>query len=235
MNMIIKTDFGEFNFNLDNKSAQDVVNLALTKAANRDATMGKNAVVVAATPPAADEPKTEPAPIPAADLLKNLADRVGENVHKGGTNMANALLRATSKSVSPTDKPKSRAEALFGDRGGWDMPAAEKKDTGKKESYTGFLHIKCNKCGHIKTFYCRHDMTFFKCNECGHSFNLRDLKPAHARCGCRAYQTYHTNETEAEIKIPCRACRVPTKLILNKAGTTYVMPKPWDTTEESDG
>ena len=221
MSMMIKTNFGEFHFNLDKQDEQEILNLAMNKATGRSEAKCMNA-------PVPTVPNSAPEPVPVAKLLKNAADVLAENVHTGGTNMANALKRATEAAVPAQAEIKSRAERLFGDRGNWDMPAAEKKDTEKKESYTGFLHIKCNKCGEVKTFYCKHYMTFFKCGECGHSFNLRDLKPAHARCGCGAYQTYHTNETDAEIKIPCKACRVPTKLILNKAGTTYVMPKPWD-------
>ncbi len=221
MSMMIKTNFGEFHFNLDKQDEQEILNLAMNKATGRSE-------VKCVDVPAVEAPKPAPVSVPVADLLRNVVETSVKSVHTGGTNMANALKRATEAATPAQAEFKSRAERLFGDRGNWDMPAAEKKDTEKKETYTGFLHIKCNKCGHIKTFFCRHDMTFFKCNECGHSFNLRDLKPAHARCGCGAYQTYHTNETDAEIKIPCKACRVSTKLVLNKAGTTYVMPKPWD-------
>ena len=77
MSMMIKTNFGEFHFNLDKQDEQEILNLAMNKATGRSEAKCMNA-------PVSTIPKPAPEPVPVAQLLKDAADVLAESVHTGG-------------------------------------------------------------------------------------------------------------------------------------------------------
>lgn len=130
-------------------------------------------------------------------------------------------------SPAPAEKaaPRSRAESMFGSHEGWNMPAAgnsggnaERPDD--KETYKGFLFIRCKDCGEAKGFFAKYPMTYHQC-ACGHRTDLRDLRPAYVNCKCGETFKYMTN-LEYDFTIPCKACGSPVDMEMGAKGTAFV-------------
>lgn len=121
--------------------------------------------------------------------------------------------------------PKSRVEAMFGPRDTWGIPKTESKreENGAepKESYKGFLLLRCEKCGKVKAFCAKFPMTYHQC-ECGHRTELHDLKPVHAHCECGGNYSYKTNVQDEQFSINCIDCQSPIDLELNSRRNTYI-------------
>lgn len=129
-----------------------------------------------------------------------------------------------SDDTPEAEKPRSRVETMFGERRTWDMPAAKERREfrlDKREPYKGFLHIKCEACGMVKSFCAKKPTTFHICT-CGHKTELRDLRFAHVRCGkCGGEFTYKTN-IEEDFTISCLRCTSPVDMELGAKGTAFV-------------
>lgn len=123
---------------------------------------------------------------------------------------------AATQAPKPVHKPMSRAERMFGDFN--KSRAAESK---APETYSGFLMVKCERCGEVRGFSARFPTSRYVC-KCGHITQLRDLCPAHLECKCGSEFTYQTNMTPERFDFPCLHCGNPVDLALNKRGTAYV-------------
>lgn len=86
---------------------------------------------------------------------------------------------------------------------------------------SGFLSIRCEKCGNIRGFHSRETLQYSRCKECDHKTVLNDLAPAALKCKCGSKAVVSTNMTENVITITCPFCRAPVDLELDRAGTTY--------------
>lgn len=128
-----------------------------------------------------------------------------------------------SQELEPEQKKaaRSRVEAMFGARETWSTPAASGGREEERESYKGFLFIRCEACGKEKGYCSKHPMTFHKC-ECGHHTDLHDLKPVHAYCKCGRQYKYRTNISDPRLTISCLSCGAPVDLELNGKETAYV-------------
>lgn len=111
----------------------------------------------------------------------------------------------------------SRAEAMFGQKADWDMPG---KEEDVRETYTGFLYVRCESCGKEKGFCTKLPISFHKC-ECGHKTVLRDLRAAFVKCKCGSDFKYKTNIKDRVFTIPCLKCESPVDLEMNKDWTAY--------------
>ena len=132
----------------------------------------------------------------------------------------------------PTEKPKSRLEALFGNRSEWNVPEEETPqepdDVGDEdpqvklqEEYKGFLYIECEECGKTKAFCVKQPITFHRC-KCGHETDLHDLIPVHVRCECDAKFTYRTNVRSNTFTMDCLSCGSPVDMELGAKEKAYV-------------
>ena len=211
MNLTIKTNFGEFNFDMDAQSAQEIVNQAFQKASTASGEVRSGAIK--------DFGDTRQA---ATEGFRQIEQ-------------ASAGMAAIGKNLEAATRPayKSRVEAMFGNRADWNTPAAPKKPTPQKavpqgtpaaDGYKGFMYIRCEKCGDVKGFCARHPMKFFSCGTCGHKFDLRGLRIAHVKCNCcGSHFDYKTNYGTEQFEIPCLRCGAPVDMELNHKGTTYVV------------
>lgn len=82
----------------------------------------------------------------------------------------------------------------------------ETEDEPEKEGYTGFMKIRCSKCGKGRTFCSKSPLTYFKCMECGTKTELVGLAKLYADCRCGRNSYYFTNIEDAEIDVKCIDC-----------------------------
>lgn len=97
----------------------------------------------------------------------------------------------------------------------------EHKDSDEEEGYTGFLLIKCEKCGKIKGFCAKKEVVSYRC-ECGHETHLENLRPLYLRCKCGADYRYKTNLQTSVHTQNCLHCGSPVDIKLNNRKTAYV-------------
>lgn len=121
----------------------------------------------------------------------------------------------------PQKPTRSRVETMFGARETWSTPADAGRKEEERESYKGFLFIRCEACGKERGYNSKYPMTFHKC-ECGHRTDLHDLKPVHLYCKCGSQYKYKTNISDPQFTMNCLSCGAPVDLELNSRGTAYV-------------
>lgn len=61
--------------------------------------------------------------------------------------------------------------------------------------YTGFLHLRCPKCGEVKTFCSKSPLREYRCGACGSVTPLEGLLEARLNCECGNRSKYLTNRT----------------------------------------
>ena len=163
----------------------------------------------------------------ALDLIDRAMRAASESEAKTAWTPALEPLAKADPAPTPAEKaaPRSRAESMFGSREGWNMPAAgngksnaERLDG--KETYKGFLFIRCEERGEVKGFYAKYPMTYHQCG-CGHRTELHDLRPAYVSCKCGETFKYMTN-LEYDFTIPCKACGSPVDMEMGAKGTAFV-------------
>lgn len=127
------------------------------------------------------------------------------------------------KENSEKPAPKSRVEAMFGSKETWNTPkeSRQAKPDEDKQTYKGFLLIRCEKCGRVKAYCAKYPTAAHRC-ECGQSTELEDLIPVYAECKCGGEFKYRTNIRDPQITIDCLKCNAPIDLELNKRETAYV-------------
>lgn len=93
-----------------------------------------------------------------------------------------------------------------------------------EEAYSGFLYIKCEKCG-VPRGYCSKEKIKYSSCRCGHSTPLSGLKPMYVECECGGRFKYLTNMNEAQFETDCLQCGAPIDLELNNKRNSYVTMK----------
>lgn len=121
---------------------------------------------------------------------------------------------------------QTRVDKLFGSA--WrkkkpdDVEVAEPYELeDNEEGYTGFLLIKCEKCGKVKGFCTKKELKSYRC-ECGHETCLENLRPLYLRCECGAEYRYKTNLQTSVYTQNCLHCGNPVDIRLNNRKTAYV-------------
>lgn len=165
----------------------------------------------------------EMSPDRAKNLIRvavQLASSEDEAPHLSGLKCADPPeeLRPEPEPQKPT---RSRVESMFGARETWSTPAAAGGREEERESYKGFLFIRCEACGKEKGYSSKYPLTFHKC-DCGHRTDLHDLKPVHLYCKCGSKYKYMTNISDPQFTMNCLSCGAPVDLELNSRGTAYV-------------
>ncbi|MBO5953468.1 MAG: hypothetical protein J6Q53_05050 [Oscillospiraceae bacterium] len=87
---------------------------------------------------------------------------------------------------------------------------------------SGFLSIRCEKCGNLKGFFSRDTLQYSRCKECDHKTFLNNLAPAILKCKCGNRTVVSTNMTDHIITVTCPFCRAPVDLELDRAGVRYL-------------
>lgn len=97
-----------------------------------------------------------------------------------------------------------------------------------KRKYKGFLHVKCPRCGRVRSFCKKVPGSYIRC-KCGWNFELRDLVPiwVSCECGMRSLR-YLTNRDERIFDIGCLNCGAPVCVEWNPKKHVYVRVKNKD-------
>lgn len=73
--------------------------------------------------------------------------------------------------------------------------------------YRGFLHLKCEHCGKVKSFMPKNPMEQYHCNECGGDTILKDMCTVLFTCpNCGKSFKYQTNRYDASFSMECVNC-----------------------------
>ena len=102
------------------------------------------------------------------------------------------------------------------------------EDEKENEGYTGFMKIRCSKCGKERTFCSRSPLMYFKCMECGTKTELAGLAKLYADCRCGRNSYYFTNIEDAEIDVKCIDCGTAIKTEWDVAKKCYRTVKEED-------
>lgn len=87
---------------------------------------------------------------------------------------------------------------------------------------SGFLSVKCEKCGDIRGFFSRDPIQYNRCKLCDRKTFLTDIAPAALKCCyCGGRTIIGTNMTDEIITVNCPFCRAPVDMQLDRSGTTY--------------
>ena len=97
----------------------------------------------------------------------------------------------------------------------------------ERQTYRGFLLIRCGCCGKVSGYRTQGATSVHKCRECGGETELRDLKMLYLNCQeCDKEWKYKTNLTDEEYTYFCLGCGREVTLRLNRRGDTYVTKRP---------
>ncbi len=90
--------------------------------------------------------------------------------------------------------------------------------------YTGFLYIRCPKCGKERGMCAKFPMSEYTCRDCGKKTELENLHKVHFTCECGKYFSYFTNIEDDMFEIACLDCGTP--------NTVFKNPKTGDYSDE---
>ena len=148
----------------------------------------------------------------------------------GGAVM-NAKRIAPGKADQNTDvSEKPVAEPVRREHGS-DQGAADQtqSDTiSEHDEYKGFLYIKCQHCGEVKSFCSKKTIKNYRCPECGTETPLKNLSHLWLDCECGKASHYFTNMTEYAFDVNCIECGAPVAVKWNSRKKLY------DTIREED-
>ena len=104
------------------------------------------------------------------------------------------------------------------------QPAVHKKQEEpappkSRETYSGFLYVKCPDCGYSRGFFTKIRTDEYRCG-CGAVTELRDLVPLYVNCECGRNIRYMTNMTEDAFDIDC-LCGAPVAVQWNEKKRQY--------------
>lgn len=92
-----------------------------------------------------------------------------------------------------------------------------------KNGYTGFLYVRCPKCGKEMGFCPKKPITHAFCYECGEKFKLPErMTVIKFWCECGHHWKYLTNITDKMFDIRCIACGSPNAVIMNHKQGRFV-------------
>lgn len=143
-------------------------------------------------------------------------DMEKEQAHRTFNNFASVLLGLNIRK-DETQNESRNVQPCKEVRGG--MRLAEAETNGQGDEYTGFLYIKCHKCGKIRGF-CTKGITEYRCG-CGHITPLHDLKPLYVNCQCGKNFKYMTNMDSNMFDVNCIECGGPVAVSWNAKKMIY--------------
>ena len=121
--------------------------------------------------------------------------------------------------------------AIVSDQEGTDQNGTDQdgSDTSSQyDGYKGFLYIKCQHCGEIKSFCSKKSIKSYRCSECGTETPLKNLSHLWLNCECGRTSHYFTNMTEFAFDVNCIECGAPVAVKWNSRKKLY------DTIREED-
>lgn len=87
--------------------------------------------------------------------------------------------------------------------------------------FTGFLYVRCEKCGQERGFCAKTPISSCYCRECGGKTELKNMRQVKIWCECGSAYRYHTNIKDAAFDMPCLNCEAPVALEWNENKNRY--------------
>ena len=87
--------------------------------------------------------------------------------------------------------------------------------------FTGFLYVRCEKCGQERGFCAKTPISSCYCRECGGKTELKNMRQVKIWCECGSSYRYHTNIQDAAFDMPCLNCESPMALEWNENKNRY--------------
>lgn len=87
--------------------------------------------------------------------------------------------------------------------------------------FTGFLYVRCEKCGQERGFCAKTPISSCYCRECGGKTELKNMRQVKIWCECGSAYRYHTNIQDAAFDMPCLNCKAPVALEWNENKNRY--------------
>lgn len=113
------------------------------------------------------------------------------------------------------------AGAAFGDPGHTAAERATLDDLAVEAKFTGFLYVRCEKCGQERGFCAKTPISSCYCRECGGKTELKNMRQVKIWCECGSAYRYHTNIQDAAFDMPCLNCEAPVALEWNENKNRY--------------
>lgn len=147
-------------------------------------------------------------------------------------------IQAEKTVVDPPEKPKPdpakpepvkrpapprqpTAPRVSTSRAQWPADTGEDAAQEEPKKYTGFLFIRCQKCGQERGFCAKTPISSAYCRDCGAPTRLRDLRMIKIWCECGASYRYFTNIQDNAFDMPCLVCEAPVALEWNEHKGRY--------------
>lgn len=87
--------------------------------------------------------------------------------------------------------------------------------------FTGFLYVRCEKCGQERGFCAKTPISSCYCRECGGKTELKNMRQVKIWCECGSSYRYHTNIQDTAFDMPCLNCESPVALEWNENKNRY--------------
>lgn len=87
--------------------------------------------------------------------------------------------------------------------------------------FTGFLYVRCEKCGQERGFCAKTPISSCYCRERGGKTELKNMRQVNIWCECGSSYRYHTNIQDAAFDMPCLNCESPVALEWNENKNRY--------------
>lgn len=97
----------------------------------------------------------------------------------------------------------------------------QQKRSPASEGITGYLYIRCEKCGKEFGYSAKSPKFSHQCKSCGWFTKLKDLHPMHTVCKCGKRSTYKTNINDPVFSLDCFVCGAPIDVAMTMRGQRY--------------
>lgn len=94
-------------------------------------------------------------------------------------------------------------------------------ETPTAEKFTGFLYVRCEKCGQERGFCSKTPISSCYCRERGGKTELKNMRQVKIWCERGSAYRYHTNIQDAAFDMPCLNCEAPVALEWNENKNRY--------------
>lgn len=125
----------------------------------------------------------------------------------------------------PTKRPapprRPAAPRVSTSRAQWPADTGKDEEPTGPKKYTGFLYIRCQKCGQERSFCAKTPISSCYCRECGGKTELKNMRQVKIWCECGSAYRYHTNIQDAAFDMPCLNCEAPVALEWNENKNRY--------------
>lgn len=128
---------------------------------------------------------------------------------------------AQQRQEEPLEKAAKEPEKGTADQPPVAPKAFQKPEPPVEAKFTGFLYVRCEKCGQERGFCAKTPISSCYCRECGGKTELKNMRQVKIWCECGSAYRYHTNIQDAAFDMPCLNCEAPVALEWNENKNRY--------------